>query len=159
MPANDSTLVEVSGQTLVIIDPTDDGWKFTLPNNEKVLSDSITFDNEVFFVSFSPDSSGAATCSAGGGTNTLYRVSVINGDPIVNNLDTLDPADSDDARRSALAQGGIAPSPNILFPSPDPGCTGADCSPPPIGCVGVECFDPGFVNNPVRTVWSQDGIE
>ena len=153
-------LVEVAGQKQVVINPTDRGWKFMLPSNQKVLSDSITFNNEVFFVAFSPDSNAAATCSAGKGTNFLYRVSVVNGDPVVNNLDALDPADSDDARRQTLQQGGIAPTPTILFPSPDdPNCTGADCSPPPIGCVGVECFDPGFVNNPVRTLWTQDGIE
>ncbi|HSD68847.1 MAG TPA: hypothetical protein VLB07_04800, partial [Woeseiaceae bacterium] len=92
--------------------------------------------------------------------NFLYRVNVNNGDPIVNNLDALDPADADNARRQQLAQGGIAPTPAILFPSSDdPNCTGAACSPPPLGCVGVECFDPGFVNNPVRTLWTQDGIE
>jgi len=153
-------LVEVAGQKQVVIGPNDRGWKFMLPSNQKVLSDSITFNNEVFFVAFSPDSNAAASCAAGKGTNFLYRVSVINGDPVVNNLDTLDPADSDDARRQTLQQGGIAPAPTILFPTPDdPNCTGADCSPPPIGCVGVECFDPGFANNPVRTLWTQDGIE
>jgi len=153
-------LVEVGGAKQVVIDPTDRGWKFMLPSNQKVLSDSLTFNNEVFFVAFSPDSNAAATCSAGQGTNYLYRVSVVNGDPIVNNLDTLDPADADDARRTTLQQGGIAPAPTILFPSPDdPACTGADCAPPPIGCVGVECFDPGFINNPVRTLWTQDGIQ
>jgi type IV pilus assembly protein PilY1 len=47
----------------------------------------------------------------------------------------------------------------LRFPSPtDPDCTGSECSPPPIGCVGVECFDPGFPNNPVRTLWTQDGV-
>ena len=25
--------------------------------------------------------------------------------------------------------------------------------------VGVECFDPGFDNNPVRTLWTQDGVD
>jgi len=153
-------LVEVGGAKQVVIDPTDRGWKFMLPSNQKVLSDSLTFNNEVFFVAFSPDSNTAATCSAGQGTNYLYRVSVVNGDPVVNNLDTLDPADADEARRTTLQQGGIAPAPTILFPSPDdPACTGADCAPPPIGCVGVECFDPGFINNPVRTLWTQDGIQ
>jgi len=153
-------LVEVAGQKQVVINPTDRGWKFILPPSQKVLSDSITFNNEVFFVAFSPDSNAAATCAAGKGTNFLYRVSVINGDPVVNNLDALDPADADAARRTTLQQGGIAPAPTILFPSPDdPNCTGAECSPPPIGCVGVECFDPGFDNNPVRTLWTQDGIE
>jgi len=153
-------LVGVNNQKQVVLQPNDRGWKFQLPSNQKVLSDSITFNNEVFFVAFSPDSNAAATCSAGKGTNYLYRVSVVNGDPVVNNLDTLDPSASDDARRQTLQQGGIAPTPTILFPGPDDAnCTGADCSPPPIGCVGVECFDPGFVNNPVRTLWTQDGIQ
>jgi type IV pilus assembly protein PilY1 len=153
-------LVEVSGSKQVVINPTDRGWKFMLPSNQKVLSDSITFDNQVFFVAFSPDSNAAATCAAGKGTNYLYRVSVVNGDPIVNNLDTLAAADADAARRQTLQQGGIAPTPTVLFPSPDDAnCTGADCSPPPIMCIGVECTDPGFENNPVRTLWTQDGIQ
>ncbi|MDH5499628.1 MAG: PilC/PilY family type IV pilus protein, partial [Gammaproteobacteria bacterium] len=156
----EANLVEVSGQKQVAILPTDRGWKFTLPPNEKVLADSLTFDDSVFFVSFTPDSNAAASCSVGRGTNFLYRVNVKNGDPVVTNLATLDPNDADDARRSQLAQGGIAPTPTVLFPSPDdPNCTGAACSPPPLGCVGVECFDPGFANNPVRTLWTQDGIE
>ena len=84
-----------------------------------------------------------------------------NGDPVVPNIDTLNPVFADAARRSTLQQGGIAPSPTILFPSPDDPstCQGAACSPPPLGCIGVECFDPGFQNNPVRTLWTQDGIE
>ena len=69
------------------------------------------------------------------------------------------PGDSDAARVTALQQGGIAPTPAFLFPSGDSSCTGSDCAPPPLGCVGVECFDPGFANNPVRTLWTQDGIE
>ncbi len=50
------------------------------------------------------------------GKNFLYRVSVENGDPVVNNLDTLDPADADDERVTELAQGGIAPTPAIPVP-------------------------------------------
>lgn len=153
-------LVPVNGQLQVELTPADRGWRFELPGNQKVLADSITFNNEVFFVAFSPESQSTNGCFAGVGTNYLYRVSVINGDPVVNNLDALDPDDADDARRDTLAQGGIAPTPAILFPaSDDPDCAGEACSPPPIGCVGVECFDPGFVNNPVRTLWTQDGIQ
>ena len=158
--ATDADFVEISGQKNAVITNSDRGWRFTLPPNQKVLADSITFNNEVFFVTFSPDYNAAINCNAGRGSNYLYRVKVTNGDPIVNNLDTLDPNDADDARRQNLQQGGIAPTPTILFPSPDdPTCTGADCAPPPIGCVGVECFDPGFANNPVRTLWTQDGIQ
>ena len=157
----DSDLVEVRGSVRTIIDSTDRGWKFTLPSNQKVLSDSVTFDDTVTFVGFSPEEAAASDgCAPTLGKNFLYRVSVENGDPVVNNLDTLDPADADDERMEELAQGGIAPTPTILFPSPDdPSCTGVDCAVPPIGCVGVECFDPGFANNPVRTLWTQDGIE
>jgi type IV pilus assembly protein PilY1 len=157
--ATESNLVEVSGATLTVITASDRGWMFTLPSNQKVLSDSLTFNDEIFFVGFSPDSAAAEKCTAGAGTNFLYRVQVVNGDPVVPNIETLSPSLSDDARRQTLQQGGIAPSPNILFPSPEADCVGDACSPPPLGCVGVECFDPGFPNFPVRTLWTQDGIE
>jgi len=157
--ATDGDLVEVSGATGTIVTASDRGWKFTLPANEKILADSFTFDDQVFFVAFTPDSDAAATCAAGKGTNFLYRVSAVNGDPIVADIDAVDPALSDDERRTTLQQGGIAPSPTILFPSPDPSCTGDDCIVPPIFCVGVECDEPGFDPFPVRTLWTQDGIE
>ena len=156
----ETDLVEVSGTVKAVVGPNARGWMFTLPSNEKVLADSVTFNDEIFFVSFTPDSMSASNCSAGRGTNFLYRVSIVNGDPVVNNLDAIASGDEDDARREQLAQGGIAPAPTFLFPSPsDPNCTGAACAPPPIGCVGVECFDPGYANLPIRTLWTQDGIE
>ena len=155
----EADLVEVGGGKQAAITANDGGWMLTLPPNEKVLSESITFNDEVFFVSFSPDSSANVNCSSGRGTNVLYRVSIFNGDPVVPNLETLAAEDADDARRQTLQQGGIAPSPAFIFPSPPAGCTGDACSPPPIACIGVECFDPGFTNNPVRTLWTQDGIE
>ena len=160
VPYTEADLVDVSGQVDVTVTASDAGWMLTLPANQMVLADSVTFNNEVFFVSFSPDSAGAAACNVGQGTNFLWRVSIINGDPIVDDLGNVPTGGEDEARRTQLAQGGIAPAPQFLFPSPDdPTCTGADCMPPPIGCIGVECFDPGFANNPVRTLWTQDGIE
>ncbi len=156
----DSDLVEVSGSTQAVISTADSGWKFTVPDNQKVLANSLTFNGEILFVAFSPDSISAATCTAGKGTNFLYRMSIVNGDPVVPNLETLADTDADAARSSTLQQSGIAPSPTILFPSPDdPDCEGAACSPEPIRCVGVECAPPGFNNYPVRTLWTQDGIE
>ena len=157
-PVTDAELVEISGQVGTVIGPNQRGWKFTLPADQKVLSTSLTLNDELFFVAFSPDAAGAAACSASAGRNFLYRVSVANGDPITD-LSTVVPGTEDSERVSDLAQGGIAPSPKILFPSPDPGCVGDDCNVPPLSCVGVECFNPGFGNNPVRTLWTQDGIE
>jgi type IV pilus assembly protein PilY1 len=157
--ATDADMVEVGGTLGATLDSGDRGWKLTLPATQKVLADSITFDDSVFFVAFSPDVVALSDCQTSVGRNFLYRVSIFNGDPVVNNRDALDPAEADEARVQELQQGGIAPSPAILFPSADPDCTGAACAPPPIGCVGVECFDPGFENVPVRTLWTQDGVE
>jgi type IV pilus assembly protein PilY1 len=159
--ATDADFVEVQGKFGVQLSTGDRGWKYTLPPGEKVLAESQTFDDAVYFVTFQPQVNSADPCQAGLAVNRLYKVSVINGDPVVN-LDTLDPLvpeEADDARVTELEQGGIAPKPTFLFPSPDdPDCEGDACSPPPLGCVGVECFDPGFVNNPVRTLWTQDGV-
>lgn len=157
--ATDADMIEISGQTQTVISSADRGWRFTLPASQMVLSNATTFNNSVFFVGFSPEANAIVDCDPTLGKNVLYEVSVVNGDPIVTNLDALNPADSDAARSKALSQGGIAPAPTILFPSPNENCNGPECSPPPLGCVGVECFSPGFENNPVRTLWTQDGIE
>lgn len=156
----EADLVDVSGEVRVVIDSTHRGWRFTLPDEQKVIANSITFADSIFFVGFSPEANTADICQPSNGRNFLYQVSVVNGDPVVNNLDTLLPAEADAERVTPLAQGGIAATPAILFPSSiDPDCEGAACAPPAIGCVGVECFNPGFDNNPVRTLWTQDGIE
>ncbi len=161
-PITEADLVEIAGSVGTAVGAGDEGWMFTLPANQKVLTESTTFNNEVFFVAFSPDPDNVAavSCAAGVGQNFLYRVSVVNGDPI-GDLSSVISGTEDALRVTNLSQGGIAPSPRFLFPSVDPtACAaGADCSPPPLGCVGVECFDPGFANNPVRTLWTQDGIE
>jgi type IV pilus assembly protein PilY1 len=159
--ATDANMLEISGTFASEITTSYRGWKFTLPAGEKVLSDSQTFDDSIFFVSFEPDVASEDPCQAGLSVNRLYRVSVVNGDPVVPlaALDPNDPEAIDAERVTELEQGGIAPKPSFLFPSPtDPDCEGSECSPPPIGCVGVECFDPGFPNNPVRTLWTQDGV-
>jgi type IV pilus assembly protein PilY1 len=111
----DADLVEVSGQVRTVIDPTKRGWKFTMPSNQKVLSDSLTFDDVVTFVGFSPEANNSDGCAPSLGKNFLYRVQVENGDPVVNNLDTLAATDADDERMDELGQGGIAPTPTILF--------------------------------------------
>ncbi len=158
--ATDADFVEVSGTSQAVVQSPFRGWKFTLPPDQKILAESATFDDNIFFVAFSPDTVAAADCQVQIGQNFLYQVSVVNGDPLVNYLDSLADSMADAARVTTLQQGGIAPAPRFLFPSPDdPSCSSIDCAAPPIGCVGVECFSPGFQNFPVRTLWTQDGIE
>ena len=158
----DADLVDVAGQFGTTIPANGSGWKLTLPPTQKILSDSQTFDDAVYFASFEPETNSVDPCQAGLSVNRLYRLNIVNGDPVID-YGAPAPADgalADEARVTKLEQGGIAPKPVFFFPSPtDPNCSGTECAPPPVGCVGVECFDPGFLNNPVRTLWTQDGIE
>lgn len=158
----DGDLVDVTGTIGTVIPAGGDGWKLVLPSGEKVLSDSRTFDDSVYFVTMEPRTSVTDPCQAGLSTNRLYRVSVDNGDPVWQRDEQVpqDPEEIDAARVMELQQGGIAPVPVFLFPTKyDPDCTGSECRPEPIACVGVECFDPNFPNYPIRTLWTQDGID
>ncbi|MBT8089094.1 MAG: PQQ-binding-like beta-propeller repeat protein [Gammaproteobacteria bacterium] len=157
--ALDGDMAEVRGQVNTEIGNDQRGWKYTFLDEQMMLSSSATFDNSVFFLGYEPNVASAATCQVIPGINYLYRVNVANGDPVANNLDEMTGTEAEAARTTALKQGGIAPTPAFLFPSAPQPCEGDACSPPPIGCVGVECFNPGFANNPVRTLWTQDGIE
>ena len=56
VPFTETDLVDVTGQVDVTVTASDAGWMLTLPSNQMVLADSVTFNDEVFFVSFSPDS-------------------------------------------------------------------------------------------------------
>jgi type IV pilus assembly protein PilY1 len=149
----------VTPGTPATVGPEDRGWKFQLPDGQAVLADSVTFADSVFIVAFAPDENTINACQPSTGLNFLYQVSVANGDFAVNNLDS--PVDDEaTAYVTEIGQGGIAPSATVLFPgSTNPDCEGAECTEPPIFCVGPECFDPGFKNDPVRTLWTQDGIE
>lgn len=151
-------LVTATPDAAATVGPEDRGWKLVLPPEQAVLSDSVTFNDAVLFVAFAPDVNTNNPCQPSAGRNFLYMVSVVNGDFAINHLDS--EVDIDETPYVEIAQGGIAPTPVVLFPgSPDPNCEGADCTRPPIFCVGTECFESGFPNNPVRTLWTQDGIE
>jgi type IV pilus assembly protein PilY1 len=136
------------------------GWRLSLvqASGEKVVTESRTFANTVFFASFAPGSA-ASACTAAGGSNRFYEVSVLDGRPVTN-LDGSQPPDSNNPtnnpyttydRFRTLKQGGIAPEPVFLFPADQPDR--------PVTCIGVECFSPGFINAPVRTLWNQTGTE
>ncbi len=158
----DGDLIDVAGQTGTVIPANGRGWKLSLPGGQMVLSSARTFDDTVYFVTFEADADSPDPCQAGLSKNRLYRVNVVNGDPIVPLGAAVHTGGNGptDARVTELAQSGIAPRPVFLFPSPwDPDCEGEKCAPPPVTCIGVECFDPGFRNNPVRTLWTQDGEE
>ncbi len=161
----DDDLTDVAGQYNTVIGQNGRGWKLVLPPQQKVLSDARTFNDLVYFVTLQPEIDATDPCRAGLSTNRLYRVSVQNGDPVWADgepapTETTDPEVIDGARVVELEQSGIAPAPVFLFPSHwDPDCIGEECKTRPVACVGVECLDPDFDNIPVRTLWTQDGID
>ena len=154
------------------------GWRLVLDRSpgEKVVSESRTFNNTIYFGSFTPGGNGDA-CVAAGGLNRLYAISASDGAPIAN-LDGSTDSDelTPDDRIRELNQGGMAPDPTLFFSPPDDGgdggggggdtclvqdgCEEEDDDGTRITlCLGVECFDPGIANPPVRTRWSQTGTE
>lgn len=140
------------------------GWKFELRTSggfvgEKVLAESRTFDNKIFFTSFEPGAAASASnCEPALGTNRLYVVSIFDGAP-VNNLDGLgDEYNLTETDRFFETSGSISSEVTFLFPSPDDpaNCVGDECTPPPVACIDLFCFPPGFANNPIRTFWSEE---
>jgi len=182
-PIKENNLVDITNELAPTIPQNSSGWllRMALNAGEKVMAESLTFDNVVLFSSFTPGGNGDA-CVAAGGLNRLYVISVRDGSPVAN-LDGSTAGDGTPGpltlgdRYRALSQGGIAPSPAVFF-SPPAGqlaggaqpvaCLGDNCDDArnhtgegttPTLCIGVECFDPGFANPPRRTHWNQDGTE
>lgn len=156
-------LIDVAGKVGTTIPKNGDGWKFVLPPGQKVLSDARTFDDSVYFVTFEAGVNSTDPCQAGLSVNRVYKMDVQNGDPTFGSkaaLENATPEEIDAARIMTLEQGGIAPVAVFMFPSAwDESCEGNECRPKPLACVGVECFDPGYNNKPVRTLWTQDGVD
>ena len=169
---------------------SDPGWRLQLQaaSGEKVLSSSLTLDGTLFFTTFSPTQPTNSCTEAvhGGGTNRLYRVSVLNGDPApYDSDDPVDPPGGDPGdppggnpgdppggdpgdppkRSEVLDYGGLAPDlTSIIVEDPEPEsdeeCEDDDgCGGKPgepVICIGPNCF-PSNVSNGYRpTYWFQN---
>ncbi len=165
-PVTIDDLVDITDDVSTVVPEGAPGWKMWLRAagafaGEKSLAEARTFDNKIFFTTFQPGPAAFSTgCVPQLGINRLYVVDILTGAP-VNNLDGEGSDDnltvSDRYREFA---GSISSEVVFLFPSPDDSsdplaeCQGDECE--PIYCVGLQCFPPGFLNNPVRTFWSQE---
>ena len=120
------------------------GWYIDMGGSgEKILSRSVTFDNQIFFTSYKPGVSiGACTTAIGSGS--IYVMNVINGKPVIDMDD--DGVEETADRELALVHGGIPPDPNILI-------TDTTKGPTPSVMVGAEKFDFPFDGLTKRTFW------
>ncbi len=159
--ADDSRLVDVTGTLTPTFASDSTGWYLTLgETGEKSLAESRTFNNSVFFTTYTPrEKDGGLVCGLSVGVSKLYVVSAINANPIYNYDTSVDGATSLTDRSKELAQGAIAPEVVFVFPTPDsdkPGVTPPAV--PPICLVGLESCGAGISNPPVRTYWKQRGV-
>lgn len=128
------------------------GWRLRLNQGagEKVLGESLTLDNTVFFTSFTPGET-ASECSAGMGVNRLYAISSIDGRPRTNFDRSVDNDALTISDRFRELRTGI-PVITINRIRTDDGETSI--------CVGPECLDGdefGISRRVIRrTYWFQD---
>jgi type IV pilus assembly protein PilY1 len=148
-PLTVDSLADITTVAAPVLEPDDAGWRLemVLGAGEKILQSSTTFAGTVFFTSFAPANIDDA-CVPPGGLNRLYAVSILDG-RAQTNLDQ--PGDFDPADRAILlAQGGIAPGPQILLPA-----STDDAPVDPVVLVGAEAFQSVAAGLPVliRTFW------
>ena len=161
-PITDGALQDITDDVNAVVAPGSAGWRFELRDGgwrgEKVLAEARTFNNQIFFTTFTPGAGGLGNgCQPSLGMTRLYVMDLVTGAP-VNNLDeSADPTVLTEEDRYREFRGSISSEVVFLFPSPDdPNCVGDQCTPPPVACVDLFCFPPGFANNPIRTFWSQE---
>ncbi len=162
---SDADLTDITTDVDAVMPVNSAGWKLLLnrPNwrGEKSLSPANTFDNKVFFTTYTPPAEVASdpnTCSrSSSGSNRAYVVNAFNGAPVPRrDGEDLDPDD----RYEDLAQGGIAPEVSFLFPGEsgddDPN-EDPNAEPKNIVCLsGVEVLDvcKNF-NSRIKTYWRE----
>jgi type IV pilus assembly protein PilY1 len=164
-PTTAADLVDITDDVNAVVPPGSPGWRFELRDGgwigEKVLAEARTFDNAIYFTTFTPGGGISANdCQPRLGTNRLYVIDILNGAP-VNNLDEVgDDYNLTETDRYKEFRGSIASEVVFLFPSPDDSdtCVGEECTPEPLACVGLFCFSPGFKNDPQRTFWSEESV-
>jgi type IV pilus assembly protein PilY1 len=159
-------LVDITTQVAPTLPADAAGWQLNLNTHpdwtagEKSLVSSRTFNDQVIFTTYSPNTSPPTDpCSGvGTGTNRAYAVSVFDGAPVVdrNNDHVL----TTDERSQDLRQSGIAPEAAFLFP---PASNGGNMNNPGGGGSGsVTCLSGVEVLNVctkfdqrVKTYWRE----
>jgi type IV pilus assembly protein PilY1 len=164
----DGELADITTNVNPLVPDGAPGWKLELRlpggfTGEKVLAESRTFNNVIFFPTYLPDGTAGSDPCAPAGTNRAYAVSVNDGRPVIDiNRDNQTTTED---RYSRLAQGGIAPEFTFLFPGRAEGDGEGEPGEQPLArlpvrcAVGVEIVN-GLCasgNTMMRTYWRQSG--
>ena len=127
---------------------TSDGWYIKLNNNpgEKVLSESVTVNNEVYITTYEPKAS-SDPCLPPTGTSRLYHLSVLDG-RAVRNYYKLDGKGDDDLTRPDRYV-----ELDIPLPSNPQRMRVEDTD---VICVGTDCQTIDSIQGVVETYWYED---
>jgi len=111
------------------------GWYIALTTpGEKVIEQSITFNNAVIFTSYVPPGAAGDVCQAAAGGGRLYAMNILDGNPYIDT--NTDGSLTENDRYVDLVGGGIAPRPQVLLEKGSDGVRARLC-------IGTEC---GFDN-------------
>lgn len=148
-----SSLLDVTN--LPVLNPTNttnlnnlNGWYITLAGDgEKVLAQSVTLNGEIFFTTYTPpESVAASSCAPPPGTGRLYLVSLFDASPVIDQNADSDTDDLGD-RIKELDRPGIPPAPNVMFHK------GSDDNVTIVRCVGTECEESETGVQIQKTYW------
>jgi type IV pilus assembly protein PilY1 len=164
-PITDADLVDITDDPTPTLADDVPGWRLELrlPSGwvgEKVLAESRTFNNNIFFPTYLPNEAAAANqCTPAAGRNRVYVISAHDGAPVIEQDGVISDSDNDgdndltvEDRYSDLAQSGIAPETVMLFPG---GGAGED----PVVCLnGAEVLEACTnFNSRIKTFWHETG--
>jgi type IV pilus assembly protein PilY1 len=164
-PITDADLADITDDVAPSLADDVPGWKLELrlPGGwvgEKVLAESRTFNNTIFFPTYLPNETAADNvCSPAAGSNRVYVISAFDGSPVIDQDGVITDNDGDgepdltlDDRYSDLSQSGIAPETVMLFPG---GGGGQD----PVVCLnGAEVLGAcTSFNSRIKTFWHETG--
>lgn len=154
------------GTTQAPMLPTSAGWQLDLgvsatDAGEKVIVESRTFENTVFFTSFVPKlrADNNIVCTEAIGYNYLYVLNVCDGRPNPQFLAQTGLPVVAQGLAGQLNQKGIAPEVAFVFPSPDSSSGSGNNRPPPVCLVGAESCGQFSGYAPKRTFWQQRGAD
>ncbi|KEF29700.1 Type IV fimbrial biogenesis protein PilY1 [Marinobacter nitratireducens] len=127
---------------------TADGWFIKLDNNpgEKVLSESVTVNNEVFITTYEPKAS-SDPCRPPTGTSRLYHISVLDGSAVRNYYTSDGKGDDELTRPDRYVEL------DVPLPSNPQRMRVDDTD---VICVGTDCQTIKSIKGVVETYWYED---
>ncbi len=142
-------LLDITDDAIQTLERSDAGWRLGMVQHagEKILGESLTVNNVLFFNSFSPNES-TQSCLPGGGLNRNYRVDVVDGSALTNLDNSPDPDNLTPTDRFAIGSEGAPVAGPIRDPDGSGVCSGIGCfsDDNPIDAANEEEWDSVTVN-------------